>query len=82
MSNPDNVIINNNNITIELDPSGKIKIEGATQELLTVLDSFMGNIINAQVLIGAGSSLGQWPLDPATITALTQDQINLQTLII
>ena len=80
ISSPDNMILKNNNMTIEIDPTGKIKIEGAAQELLTVLDSFMGNVINAQVLIGAGSSVGQWPLDPATITALTQDQVNLNTL--
>ena len=78
--NPDNLTVKNNNIVIELDPSGKIKIEGATKELLTVLDSFMGNVINAQVLIDSGSSAGQWPLDPATIAALTQDQTDLNTL--
>lgn len=80
VSNPDNVTIKNDNITIELDPSGKIKIEGATQELLTVLDSFMGNVINAQVLVGSGSSAGPWPLTPAAIAVLTQDQVNLNTL--
>ncbi len=80
ISNPDNMILKNDKMTIEIDPSGKIKIEGASQELLTVIDSFMGNVISANVLIGSGSSAGPWPLAPATITALTQDQVNLNTL--
>ena len=81
ISSPDNMILKNNNMTIEIDPSGKIKIKGAAQELLTVLDSFMTNVIGANVLVGSGSSAGTWPLDPATIVNLTADQTNLQTLI-
>lgn len=80
ISSPDNMTLKNNNMTIEIDPSGKIKIEGSSQELLAVIDSFMGNVISANVLIGSGSSAGPWPLDPATIAALTQDQVNLNTL--
>lgn len=82
ISSPDNMILKNSNMTIEIDPSGKIKIEGAAQELLTVIDSFMTNVISATVVIPGGSSAGTYPLDPATIVALTLDQINLQTLII
>ena len=80
ISNADNMILKNNNMTIEIDPSGKIKIEGAAQELLTVIDSFMTNVIGATVIIPSGSSAGTYPLDPTTITALTLDQTNLQTL--
>ena len=82
ISNADNMILKNNNMTIEIDPSGKIKIEGAAQELLTVIDSFMTNVIGATVIIPGGSSAGTYPLDPTTIAALTQDQVNLNTLII
>lgn len=82
ISNPDNMELKNDKMSIEIDPSGKIKIKGATQELLTVIDSFMTNVINAQVLVGSGSSAGPWPLTPATIVNLTLDQTNLQTLII
>lgn len=82
ISSPDNMILKNNNMTIEIDPSGKIKIEGAAQELLTVIDSFMTNVIGATIIIPSGSSAGTYPLDPATVAALTIDQTNLQTLII
>ena len=41
----------------------------------------MTNVIGATVVIPGGSSAGTYPLDPATITALTLDKINLQTLI-
>ena len=81
ISSPDNMILTNNNMTIEIDPSGKIKIEGSSQELLTVLDSFMTNVIGATVIVTSGSSAGTYPLDPATVAALTIDQTNLQTLI-
>ncbi|MCK5603276.1 hypothetical protein KAR91_15440 [Candidatus Pacearchaeota archaeon] len=80
VSNPDNITIKNNNITIELDPSGKIKIEGATQELLAVLDSFMANVIGANIIIPGGSSAGTYPLDPTTVAALIQNQADLNTL--
>lgn len=80
IANPNNMTLKNSSMSIEIDPSGKIKIEGAAQELLTVIDSFMGNVISANVLVGSGSSAGTWPLDPATIAALTIDQTNLQTL--
>lgn len=80
ISSPDNMILKNNNMTIEIDPSGKIKIEGSSQELLTVLDSFMTNVIGATVIIASGSSAGTYPLDSTTVAALTQDQVNLNTL--
>lgn len=80
ISSADNMILKNNNMTIEIDPSGKIKIEGAAQELLTVIDSFMTNVIGATVIIPGGSSAGTYPLDPTTVAALTQDQVNLNTL--
>ena len=82
ISSPDNMILKNNNMTIEIDPSGKIKIEGAANELLTVIDSFMTNVIGATVIIPGGSSAGTYPLDPTTLTALAIDQTNLQTLIL
>ena len=80
ISSPDNMTLKNDKMTIEIDPSGKIKIEGAAQELLTVLDSFMTNVIGATVIIASGSSAGTYPLDSATVAALTQDQVNLNTL--
>lgn len=82
ISSPNNMLLTNDNMTIEIDPSGKIKIEGAAQELLTVIDSFMTNVIGATIIIPGGSSAGTYPLDPATVAALTIDQTNLQTLII
>ena len=82
ISSADNMILKNNNMTIEIDPSGKIKIEGAAQELLTVIDSFMTNVIGASVIMPGGASAGTYPLDSRTIAALTQDQVYLNTLII
>ena len=78
--NNDNTFIKNSSMSIELDPSGKIKIEGATNELLAVLDSFFTNVIAATVTVTGGSSAGVYPLTPATVVLLTQDQVDLNTL--
>ena len=78
--NPERATIKNGNMIVEIDASGKIKIEGATKELLTVIDSFMSNVIGATIIIPSGSSSGTYPLDPATVAALTQDQVDLSTL--
>ena len=80
ISSPDNMTLKNSNMTIEIDPSGKIKMEGASQELLAVIDSFMTNVIAATIVIPSGSSAGTYPLGPTTVAALTQDQVNLNTL--
>lgn len=78
--NPERATIKNGNMIVEVDPSGKIKIEGATEELLTVIESLMTNLINATITIAGGSSSGVYPFTPATVTALTQNRTSLQTL--
>jgi len=76
-------VMRNKNMKITLDPTGRISIEGATQEVITVISDFMdhaktlvenllgsGIIVNG-VTVGGGSANGQF--DPATIAKLTID---------
>lgn len=55
-------------MTVTLSPDGKIKIEGATGEVITIISEWMEKIIQAKVVTG----IGVMPFDPATITALTE----------
>ena len=77
-TNADNFILQNGSIRIELDPSGKISITGASNELLSVLKDTIDHLVSAKVFTG----LGALPFTEATITNLTLDKTNLETLII
>jgi len=77
-TNADNFILQNGSIRIELDPSGKISITGASNELLSVLKDTIDHLISAKVFTG----LGALPFTAATIANLTSDKTNLETLII
>ncbi len=72
----DNLVIQNDILRIELDPSGKISIEGATKELLTVLSGVLDHLISAKVLTLWGAS----PFTTDTIASFTQDKTDLNTL--
>jgi len=73
----DNLVIQNDKLRIELDPSGKISIEGATQELLTVLSGVLDHLISAKVLTLWGAS----PFTSDTIANFTSDKSKLATLV-
>jgi hypothetical protein len=54
-------------MTVTLSKDGKIKIEGASGEVITIISEWMDNMINAKVVTG----IGVMPFDPATIANLT-----------
>ncbi len=72
----DNLTIQNGNLRIELDSSGKISIEGASQEMVSVLSGLIGHLISARVLTPWGSS----PFTADTIENFTADKAALDTL--
>jgi len=74
----DNLVIQNNTMRIELDPSGKISITGASNEFLTVINGILDHLISAQVNTG----IGPMPFTNGTITNLQADKADLETLII
>jgi len=68
---PENdIIIKNDQLTITIDPSGKIKINNDSNELFETLSTLINNLINAKVI----TMLGSMPFITDTITALTQDK--------
>ncbi len=71
-----NLVIQNDSIRIEMDPSGKISVTGATKELLTVLSGILDDLISAEVLTFQGPA----PFTIATIANFTADKANLATL--
>jgi hypothetical protein len=72
----DNLVIRNDTLRIELDPSGKISIEGASQELLTIIDNILAHLISAKVVTLLGAS----PFIADTVANFTQDKADLATL--
>ena len=52
----DNAVLQNGSMRIEIDPSGKISIEGATKEFLTIVDDLLNELIsNARVVTAMGA---------------------------
>ena len=52
----DNAVLQNGNMRIEMDPSGKISIEGSSKEFLTIADDLLGELIsNARVVTAMGA---------------------------
>ena len=71
-----NLAIQNGSIRIELDPSGKISIEGASEEMVSVLSGVLGHLISSTVLTAWGAS----PFTAGTIVNFTADKAALDTL--
>ena len=65
-------------MTVTFYPNGTLSVQGATQELLTVIDSWMDNIINNGYILTCFGVSG-WV--DYTKALLNQDRTNLQTLI-
>jgi len=71
-----NLVIQNDSIRIEMDPSGKISVTGATKELLTVLSGVLDHLISAKIVTG----IGPMPFMAGTIASFNQDKTDLGTL--
>ncbi len=71
----DNLVIQNGSLRIELDPGGKISIEGASNELITVLIGVLDHLISAKILTLWGAS----PFTADTIANFTADKAKLNT---
>ena len=71
-----NLVIQNDSIRIEMDPSGKISVTGATKELLTVLSGVLDHLISAKIV----TSIGPMPFMAGTIASFNQDKTDLGTL--
>lgn len=68
------IIIQNETLRIEIAPEGKLSITGAGgQELLTILETLITDLINARIVTALGAS----PFTVDTITKLTQSKTNL-----
>jgi hypothetical protein len=72
----DNAVLQNGQMRVELSPDGKISIQGASQEFLTIVDSILDHLIAARVITGIGAS----PFISSTIAALQNDKAHLATI--
>jgi len=72
----DNFILQNGSMRIELDPSGKISITGASNEMVSVLSDLIDHLVNAQVI----TMMGPQPFLASTVALLEEDKTKLDTL--
>ena len=63
----DNAVLQNGSMRIELDPSGKISIEGSSKEFLTIFDDLLDEMINNARVVTA---MGAQPFTIQTIARL------------
>jgi hypothetical protein len=75
-ADPDNAVLQNGQMRIEISPDGKISIAGASEEFLTIVDSVLDHLINAQVMTAIGAS----PFIASTVAALQDDKARLATI--
>lgn len=54
IANGNNAYLKNGNITLELFPDGKIKIEGSAEEMLDTISTFMEEVIDGKINTGIG----------------------------
>lgn len=47
----DNMVLKNSNMTITLDPNGKISITGGSEEMLTVIEGFMNEALSQLTIL-------------------------------
>ena len=84
-ANPDNVVLKNGTMSIEIS-DGKIKISGGTKEVLTLISNFMDNAIltlnqtiNDTLVVNVGAATGVH--SPALITAWSVPATGLKALL-
>jgi len=81
---PDNLTIKNDQLTIELHPSGKISISGASADLLPVLKNIFSTVIGDTLIVSGvttGGGIASAVFSPATIASVNTDINKLDTLI-
>jgi hypothetical protein len=67
IDNENDLFIVNDQFKIQIDPTGKIKAQSSTDELMLILSDLLQVLINALVVTG----IGAMPFTNATITLLT-----------
>jgi hypothetical protein len=73
----DNLVVQNDQFRIEIDPSGKISLSGVNEELITIIDDLFTNlIVDARVL----TIFGPQPFIADTITKLTAIRTRLREI--
>lgn len=72
----DNAILQNGQMRIELAPDGKISIQGASEEFLTIVDSVLDHLIAAKVVSGIGAA----PFIATTIADFQADKTRLAAI--
>lgn len=73
----DNAVLQNGKMRIEMDPSGKISIEGSSKEFLTIVDDLLNELINNARVVTA---LGSMPFTVATQERLQLIRDDLATI--
>ena len=77
VSNNDNLFINNGKMSIELFPSGKLRITGATSDFLSLMKDTLESLISAKIITG----IGPQPFLATTIVEFQNIKIKLEELI-
>lgn len=71
-----NAVLQNGQMRVELSPDGKISIQGASEEFLSIVDSILDHLIAAKVITSGGAS----PFIASTVAAFQQDKAALATI--
>jgi hypothetical protein len=71
-----NAVLQNGHMRMELAPDGKISIQGASQEFLTIVDSILNHLINAKVV----TAMGAMPFYHTTIANFQDDRDRLSEI--
>ena len=72
----ENAVLQNGQMRVEMAPDGKISIEGASEEFLTIVDSILDHLISARVITSIGAS----PFIASTIAYFQDDKARLATI--
>ena len=72
----DNAVLQNGQMRIEMAPDGKISIEGASEEFLTIVEGVLDHLIGAKVITSIGAS----PFIASTIANFQDDKAKLATI--
>ncbi len=75
-TDPDNAILQNGQMRVEISPDGKISVQGASEEFLTIVDSVLDHLICAKVV----TAMGAMPFFHTTISAFENDKARLSTI--
>ena len=64
-----------------VDADGLLEIKNDVSNLKDLIDGLIDSILDLKIVIASGSSSGQWPLDPGSITAITAKKTEFETLL-